>query len=194
MTARSRRSLQIAVAAALCGAFGAGERAGLAGEEDDLQREIDTQRVSVADLERLDELKATGDEITQLKSWLDEAWGLRSKHEYDQVREVLERTRKQADLIRAKITASMLRAQAAAREASLADVRARIKRTKQGLSDTVKKKKALEGSEKPAPTPADKPMAPTSEKPSGASGEKTTVAAPAPEKAAAPAAEKASVP
>ena len=71
-------------------AFGGGQRAVQAGEEDDLQREIDTQRVSVADLERLDELKATGDEITQLRSWLDEAWGLRSKHEYDQVREVLE--------------------------------------------------------------------------------------------------------
>ena len=87
-------------------------RAVQAGEEDDLQREIDTQRVSVADLERLDELKATGDEIMLLRSWLDEAWSLRSKHEYDQVREVLERTRKQADLIRAKITASKLRAQA----------------------------------------------------------------------------------
>jgi hypothetical protein len=95
-----------------CAALPPGPRAVLAGEEDDLQREIDNQRVSVADLERLDELKATGDEITLLRSWLDEAWSLRSKHEYDQVREVLERTRKQADLIRAKITASKLRAQA----------------------------------------------------------------------------------
>ena len=198
MTARSRRSLQIAVAAALCGAFGAGERAGLAGEEDDLQREIDTQRVSVADLERLDELKATGDEITQLRSWLDEAWSLRSKHEYDQVREVLERTRKQADLIRAKIAASKLRAQAASREAGLADVRARIKRTKQALVDTAKKKKALETSDKPAATPADKPMAPSSEKIGGPGPDKTTAAAAAPapaaDKTAVPAAEKASVP
>jgi predicted nucleic acid-binding Zn-ribbon protein len=102
----------------------------------------------VADLERLDEQKATGDEIAQLRSWLDEAWSLRSKHEYDQVREVLERTRKQADLIRAKITASKLRAQATSREASLNDVRAKIARTKKALADTMKKKKALEGSEK----------------------------------------------
>ena len=129
-------------------ALAAAPRAVLAGEEDDLQREIDTQRVSVADLERLDELKATGDEIAQLRSWLDEAWSLRSKHEYDQVREVLERTRKQADLIRAKITASKLRAQAHAREAALDDMRARIARTKKALADTMKKKKALEGSEK----------------------------------------------
>jgi hypothetical protein len=200
MTGRSRRSLQIAVAAVLFTVFGAGERVGLAGEEDDLQREIDTQRVSVADLERLDELKATGDEITQLRSWLDEAWSLRSKHEYDQVREVLERTRKQADLIRAKITASKLRAQAAAREAALADVHAKIKRTKQALVDTAKKKKALESSDKAAPGPADKPMAPSSEKSDAPAGEKTTATAtapvppPAPEKTAAPAAEKARVP
>ena len=150
MTARSRRSLRITLAAFAVAAvaFAAGPRAARAGEEDDLQREIDTQRVSVADLERLDELKATSDEITLLRSWLDEAWSLRSKHEYDQVREVLERTRKQADLIRAKITASKLRAQATSREASLNEVRAKIARTKKALSETAKKKKALEGSEK----------------------------------------------
>ena len=165
ITARSRRSLRIIVAAVAFAAFGGTQPAVQAGEEDDLQREIDTQRVSVADLERLDELKATGDEITQLRSWLDEAWGLRSKHEYDQVREVLERTRKQADLIRAKITASKLRAQATARDASLAEVHARIARTKKALADTLKKKKAIESSDKPADKvsekvgdkPADKP-------------------------------------
>ena len=118
MRARSRRTLQIYRSRLPRAPRSApAPRAVQAGEEDDLQREIDTQRVSVADLERLDELKATGDEITLLRSWLDEAWSLRSKHEYDQVREVLERTRKQADLIRAKITASKLRAQATSREA-----------------------------------------------------------------------------
>jgi hypothetical protein len=158
MTARSRRSLRTVLASYVARfvaslaiatlALAVAPRAVLAGEEDDLQREIDTQRVSVADLERLDELKATGDEIAQLRSWLDEAWSLRSKHEYDQVREVLERTRKQADLIRAKITASKLRAQATAREAALNDTRARIARTKKALADTMRKKKALEGNEK----------------------------------------------
>lgn len=157
MTARSRRLLQLTLTSAICAALlGAGPRAAVAGEEDDLQREIDTQRSGVVDLERLDELKATGDEITQLRSWLDEAWSLRAKHEYDQVREVLERTRKQADLIRAKITAAKLRAQANAREAALADVRTRIARTQKSLSDTIKKKKAIEGSEKSAEKSAEK--------------------------------------
>ena len=93
-----------------------------AGEEDDLQRQIDTQKASMADLERLDELKAVTDEIARLKSWLDEAWGLRAKHEYDQVREVLDRSLKQEDLIRNEITVSKLRAQEQKREASLKEL------------------------------------------------------------------------
>jgi hypothetical protein len=115
-----------------------------AGEEDDLQRQIDTQKASVADLERLDELKAVTDEIARLKSWLDEAWGLRAKHEYDQVREVLDRTLKQADLIRAEITVSKLRAQELKREASLKDVKDKIAKTRKTLQETSDKKKALE--------------------------------------------------
>jgi hypothetical protein len=150
--AGTRRALQIAAAAVACAVFAAAPRALQAGEEDDLQREIDTQRGSVLDLDRLDELKATGDEIVQLRAWLDEAWNLRSKHEYDQVREVLERTRKQADLIRAKITASKLRAQATKREAALDDLRAKIARTKKALVEMAKKKKALDqGGTTPAP-------------------------------------------
>ena len=194
MRARSRRTLQIIAAAAACAAFSAGPRAVQAGEEDDLQREIDTQRVSVADLERLDELKATGDEIMLLRSWLDEAWSLRSKHEYDQVREVLERTRKQADLIRAKITASKLRAQATSREASLADVRARIDRTKKAIADTMKRKKAMEGADKQSPPASDKVTTPGGDKPAAAadkpSGPADKPMPPSPEKASAPAAAK----
>jgi len=115
-----------------------------AGEEDDLQRQIDAQKASVADLERLDELKAVTDEIARLKAWLDEAWGLRAKHEYDQVREVLDRTLKQADLIRAEITVSKLRAQELKREASLKDVKDKIAKTRKTLQETSEKKKALE--------------------------------------------------
>jgi len=115
-----------------------------AGEEDDLQRQIDAQKASVADLERLDELKAVTDEIARLKAWLDEAWGLRAKHEYDQVREVLDRTLKQADLIRAEITVSKLRAQELKREASLKDVKDKIAKTRKTLQETSDKKKALE--------------------------------------------------
>jgi hypothetical protein len=121
-------------------------RAAQAGEEDDLQRQIETQRTGATDLERLDELHATGDEITRLKSWLDEAWSLRAKHEYDQVREVLDRCLAQAELIRQKITASKLRAQAQKREAALQASRAKIARARKTLQETIEKKKALEGS------------------------------------------------
>ena len=115
-----------------------------AGEEDDLQRQIDTQKASVVDLERLDELKAVGDEIALLRAWLDEAWNLRAKHEYDQVRDVLDRALKQEDLIRAKIIVSKLRAQEQRHEAALKDLRDKIARTRKALQDTVDKKKALE--------------------------------------------------
>ena len=88
-----------------------------------------------------------GDEITLLRSWLDEAWSLRSKHEYDQVREVLERTRKQADLIRTKITVSKLRAQASGARTRWRTCGRRSPSPK-ALADTLKKKKAIEGTEK----------------------------------------------
>lgn len=115
-----------------------------AGEEDDLQRQIDTQKSSVADLERLDELKAVTDEIARLKAWLDEAWGLRAKHEYDQVREVLDRALKQEDLIRAQITVSKLRDQEQKREATLKQLKEKIARTRKQLQETTDKKKSLE--------------------------------------------------
>jgi len=118
----------------------------VAGEEDDLQRLIENQRTGATDLERLDELKATGDEISLLRSWLDEAWGLRAKHEYDLVREVLDRCLHEADLIRAKITVSKLRAEAQRHDANLADLRAKITRTRKSMQETLGKKKALEGS------------------------------------------------
>jgi hypothetical protein len=117
-----------------------------AGEEDDLQRQIDSQRSGVPDLERLDELRATTDEITLLRSWLDEAWNLRSKHEYDQVREVLDRCLAQAELIRQKINSSKLKAQVQTRETNLATVRNKIAQARKALQDTTIKKKALEGS------------------------------------------------
>lgn len=135
-------SLGLLLAAA---AVSGGAGTARAGEEDDLQRQIETQRSGVADLERLDDLKATTDEITLMKSWLDEAWTLRSKHEYDQVREVLDRCLAQAELIRQKISAAKLRAQAQRREMALAELRAKIARTRKSLQDTIVRKKALEG-------------------------------------------------
>jgi predicted nucleic acid-binding Zn-ribbon protein len=142
-TGWSRRTLQVLVIG--IGLVGAFPRIVAAGEEDDLQRQIDTQKGSVADLERLDELKGVTDEIARLKTWLDEAWNLRAKHEYDQVREVLDRSLKQEDLIRTEIAVSKLRAQVQKREAALQEVRTKIARTRKMLQETVAKKKALEG-------------------------------------------------
>jgi hypothetical protein len=116
-----------------------------AGEEDDLQRQIEAQRAGVVDLDRLDELHATTEEITMLRTWLDEAWSLRSKHEYDQVREVLDRCLGQAELVRQKINAAKLRAQVQKRETALGELRAKIDRTRKALQDITIKKKALEG-------------------------------------------------
>jgi hypothetical protein len=121
-----------------------GARGAHAGEEDDLQRQIETQRSGVPDLDRLDELHTAPDEITLLKTWLDEAWSLRAKHEYDQVREVLDRALAQAELIRQKIAESKLRAQADKREAALQDLRHKIDQTRHALQDATIKKKALE--------------------------------------------------
>jgi hypothetical protein len=131
----------LAIGFGLTAALGSAARAG---EEDDLQRQIDTQKSSVADLERLDDLKAVTDEIARLKSWLDEAWGLRAKHEYDEVRTVLDRALKQEDLIRNLITVSKLRAQELKREASLKELKDKTARTRKTLQETSDKKKALE--------------------------------------------------
>jgi hypothetical protein len=143
-TLRWTRALSLAAAIAFAGVA----LPALAGEEDDLQRQIETQRAGVTDIERLDELHAAGDEIILLKSWLDEAWNLRAKHEYDQVREVLDRALGQAELIRQKINASKLRAQADKRENELQALRKKIDAARKALADTTIKKKALEASSK----------------------------------------------
>jgi hypothetical protein len=119
-----------------------------AGEEDDLQRQIESQRSGVIDLERLDDSHATTEEITLLRAWLDEAWALRAKHEYDVVREVLDRCLAQADLIRQKIAAAKLRVQVQKREESLQALRTRIQQTKKSIQDMTVKKKTLEGNVK----------------------------------------------
>ena len=119
-------------------------RIAAAGEEDDLQRQIETQRSGVNDLDRLDDTRATTEEITLLRAWLDEAWNLRSKHEYDQVREVLDRCIAQAELVRQKISSAKLRAQVQKREATVNELHAKIAATKKALQDAQIKKKALE--------------------------------------------------
>src|SRR5882724_13337663 len=140
-TRRSARALSFVALVALVLTT---DRAARAGEEDDLQRQIETQRGGVADIERLDELHTAGDELALLKAWLDEAWALRAKHEYDDVRGVLDRALAQAELIRQKIGASKLRAQADKREAELQQTRRKIDQSRKALADTTIKKKALE--------------------------------------------------
>ena len=146
MASRTRRMLLSLLTATTCAASGAWPLPAHAGEEDDLQSRIETQRSGVADLEKMDDLKSVPDEITLLRAWLDEAWSLRSKHEYDQVREVLDRASAQAELIRAKITASKMRAQAQKHETAVLELKARIAKTRKALTDTMTKKKVLEGS------------------------------------------------
>ena len=146
MPSRTRRMLLSLITATTCAATGGWSLPAHAGEEDDLQSRIETQRSGVADLEKMDDLKSVPDEITLLRAWLDEAWSLRSKHEYDQVREVLDRATAQAELIRAKITASKLRAQAQKHETAVQDLKSRIAKTRKALTDTMTKKKVLEGS------------------------------------------------
>lgn len=144
MTKRSS-PLRLVLAAVCLLTFCARPGSATAGEEDDLQRQIETQRTGANDLDRLDDLKATTDEITLLRAWLDEAWNLRAKHEYDQVREVLDRCLSQAELVRQKISAAKLRAQVQKREITLAELKAKIDRTRKAFQEITVKKKALEG-------------------------------------------------
>ena len=113
-------------------------------EAEDLKRQIESQRAAVSDLDRLDERHMVTDEITLLKSWLDEAWQEYSKEEYKKVREVVDRCIAQAELIRQKITAGKMTAYANDREAAVKHTREKIEKTKKALLDAQSTKKALE--------------------------------------------------
>jgi outer membrane murein-binding lipoprotein Lpp len=116
----------------------------VAGEADDLQAMIDRARNGVTDLERLDEKGAARDEVAVLRSWLDESWRLRSEHKYDDVRIVLDRCDAQAEMIRQKIQASKLMAQAAEREEKVAHQRADNEKTRKAIEQARLAKAALE--------------------------------------------------
>jgi hypothetical protein len=115
-----------------------------ADEDDDLQRQIDTQKAGVPDLEHLDTRRAAAGEIQHLKDWLNVAWELRSKHEPDQAREVLDRCLSQAELVRQVIAADDLKAKVSAREDKLTRTRDEIAKKRKALQDAQVKKKALE--------------------------------------------------
>ena len=115
-----------------------------AGEADDLQRIIEDSRQTANDLERLDERKTAGTDLTVLRMWLDQAWSLRSQEKYDDVHTVTDRCRAQADMIREKITASKLAAQADQKEADVARARATLEKTKKALENAKVQKIRLE--------------------------------------------------
>jgi hypothetical protein len=115
-----------------------------AGEADDLQVMIDRARNGVADLERLDALGATKDETTVLRGWLDEAWRFRADQKYDEVRVVLDRCEAQTEMIRQKIEAARLAAQAKQKEDALRKVRENIEKTKKAIQEAMLKKAGLE--------------------------------------------------
>ena len=115
-----------------------------AGEADDLQRIIEDNRQTANDLERLDERKTAGTDLTVLRMWLDQAWSLRSQEKYDEVHVVTDRCRAQADMIREKITASKLAAQADQKEAEVAKARATLEKTKKALENAKVQKIRLE--------------------------------------------------
>ncbi len=110
----------------------------------DLQREIEAGRTAVADLERLDERHAATDETAVLRTWFDEAGTWLSKEEFDRVREVLDRCNAESELIRQKIAATRLTAQANEREAALKAVRSKLEQTRQQLQQAQVKKQAME--------------------------------------------------
>jgi hypothetical protein len=113
-------------------------------EAEDLKRQIESQRAAVSDLDRLDDRHLVTDEITLLKSWLDEAWQQYSKEEWKRVREVVDRCIAQAELIRQKLTAGKMTAYANDRESAVRTTREKIERTKKALLDAQSTKKALE--------------------------------------------------
>ncbi len=116
-----------------------------AGEADDLQRIIEDKRQTATDLDRLDEQKVAGTDVTVLRMWLDTAWSLRSQEKYDEVRVVVDRCKAQADMIREKITASKLDAVAKQKEADVARARATLDRTKKALENAKVQKIRLGG-------------------------------------------------
>jgi hypothetical protein len=121
-----------------------GARAEARDPSGDLKRQLDAGRAAVADLERLDDRRGVSDELALLRTWYDEAGNWLAKEEFDRVREVLDRTTAQSELIRQKITASKLTAQANERDAQHRALRARIDQTKQAHQQAQVKKQAME--------------------------------------------------
>jgi hypothetical protein len=116
-----------------------------AGEADDLQRQIDYLKQTATDLERQDDQKAVATDITMMRSWLDNAWTLRSQEKYDEVRVVLDRCDAQANMVRQRLQAAKLAAQATAKEDEVKRAKSQLARTKKALENARLQKARLEG-------------------------------------------------
>jgi hypothetical protein len=116
-----------------------------AGEADDLQRQIEYLKQTSNDLERQDEQKAVNADVIIMRSWLDTAWNLRSLEKYDDVRGILDRCEAQANMIRQRITAAKLAAQAELKENELKRSRTRLESTKKAVENAKIQKARLEG-------------------------------------------------
>jgi len=115
-----------------------------ADEDDDLQRQIDTQKTGASDLEHLDTRHSATSELQRLRDWLAQAWDLRNKHEPDAARDVLDRCLAQGDLIRQIIAAAQIRSEVSDREATLQKTKDKIARQRKALLDAQMQKKVLE--------------------------------------------------
>ena len=116
-----------------------------AGEADDLQRQIDYLKQTTNDLERQDDQKAVTTDVTMMRSWLDNAWTLRSQEKYDEVRIVLDRCEAQANMVRQRLVAAKLTAQAAAKEDEVKRAKNQLARAKKALENAKIQKARLEG-------------------------------------------------
>ena len=116
-----------------------------AGEADDLQRQIDYLKQTTTDLERQDDQKAATTDLTMMRSWLDTAWTLRSQEKYDEVRVVLDRCEAQANMVRQRLQAAKLAAQATAKEDEVKRAKNQLARTKKALENAKLQKARLEG-------------------------------------------------
>jgi predicted site-specific integrase-resolvase len=116
-----------------------------AGEADDLQRQIDYLKQTTTDLERQDDQKAVASDIMMMRSWLDNGWTLRSQEKYDEVRIILDRCEAQANMVRQRLTAAKLSAQAAAKEDEVKRARNHLGHTKKTLENAKIQKARLEG-------------------------------------------------
>jgi hypothetical protein len=98
----------------------------------------------VSDLERLDERAAAKQEIGILRTWLNEAWTLRSEQKYDDVRVVLDRCDAQAEMIRQKTLAAKAMSLATDKETRVAKLRADIEKARRGIEEKKQQKATLE--------------------------------------------------